>query len=407
MAEAIPVYTSRSQYLSGLDCAHMRALNYHSDGVGGWVGSGGGLQPGGLVPAKQPSYFQLGTNLHNALEAVSIGVDPYTVQSQIWEFESLADNLDFGSSNEIDPKIGVREGATFIEAAMWAYLDVALPRLLAEYSVEQVEYEINVPLKSLPCAHSPTTPDPLLALLECTYCAGTGERPLIWQSKPDMILRRKRDKALFVLDFKSSGQKHSGADLEKQFQHSTLVQAQMASVEYAFSEDCLGFIYQGIYKGYRERKVNKILGYKRQVSPLVYAYCDTTIADGLSKPVTSHDNWRTGPPKLLADLPMSIREYVLSLPQEVKEAQFMLTAAPIGFDPAKVKQWRDEVWAEERRWVTPTAPFPSNDNHCFRYGVNHSCMYLSCCYSANVKADPLGSGLYVPRVPHHEIPKET
>jgi len=392
MADPIPVYTSRSQYLSGLDCPRMRALNYHSDGAGGWEG-------GGLQLAKQPSYFQLGTSLHNALEAVATGVDPYEVQGQIWEFESLADALDFGT-NEIDPHLGVREAATFIEATMWLFLDIVLPGLLQEFVIEEVEHEIAVPLKPLPCAHcgGPYYKD-------CEYCAGTGERPLIWMSKPDMVLRRKRDQALFCLDLKSSGQRHTPADLEKQFQHSTLVQAQMASVEYAFEEPCIGFIYLGVYKGYRERKVNKSLGYKRQVSPLVYAYCDTTLADGLSKPAISHDNWRTGPPKLLADLPhMSIRDYVLALPEPVKQAQFMLTDSPIGLDPHKVQQWREEVWQEERRWVVPEAPFSHNDNHCFRYGVHRPCGYLACCYSENVKADPLGSGLYVPRVPHHDMP---
>ena len=392
-----PIYTSRSQYLAGLDCQHLRALNYHADGGGGWEGRG-------LQVAKEPSYFRLGTTFHEAIEAVATGVDPYEVQSQIWEFESLADQLDFGHSGDIDPKIGAREGACFIESVVWLFLDIMLPRLLEEYTIERVEHEINVPLKPLSCVHCQLkfSHERVQWDKECEYCVGTGERPLIWQSKPDMVLRRKRDKALFCVDLKSSGLKHSPADLERQFQHSTLVQAQLAAIEHEFKEPCIGFIYLGVYKGYRERKVNKTLGYKRQVSPLVYAYCATAVDDGLSKPVTSHDNWRTGPPKLLADLPhISIRDYVLGLPEEVKQAQFMMTDSPIGLDPHMVQQWREEVWREEQRWIKPTAPFPSNTNHCFRYGVNRSCSYLACCYTPAVKRDPLGSGLFIPRIPHH------
>ena len=400
MSDPIPVYTSRSQYMSGLDCQHMSALNYHSNGLGGELASWDGI---GITPKKEPSYYQLGTLLHNALEALCLGVDFQQIQQDIWKFEGMSEELDFGHSGEIEPHIGVREGATFIEASCVAFQEVILPKLLAEYEVLHVEHEISLNLNPLPCAHCPKEFES-----ECQYCDDTGERPLIWQSKPDVILKRKRDGCLFVMDLKSTGRKQSGADLERQFQHSILVQAQLAALEEQFGQPATAFIYMGILKGWRQRTPDKHLGYRRQVSPFIYAYCSPEVPDGLSKPVTSHDKWRTGPPKLLADLPhTTIRDYVLALPREVKEAQFLTTAAPIGFDPLMAARWREEVWKEELRFLDPQPPFPSNSNNCFRYGVNRACVFLSCCYSENVKNAPLDSGLYVPRVPHHEIPKET
>ena len=387
--QAVPVYTNRSQYLSGLNCPQMRALSYHSDGEGGWRGVG-------VSPAKRPDYFELGTTLHKALEAVAVGVDPIEVQREIWKFTELSDTLDFGATSNLDPKLSVREGATFIEAVMWCWLEVRLPNILAEYDIERVEEGIEVPLGEVGCScfHTNGSTD------ECNLCANTRYRPLIWQSKPDLILRRKRDSSLFVLDIKSSGSRESDADIEIKLQHSTLIQAQMAAVEHEYGEPCIGFLYEGIYKGYRERKLNKHLGYKRQVSPLIYAYC-TDFEDGLSNCATSHDNWRTGPPKLLADLPhSSIKDYVAQLPEEVKEAQFM-TPQAIGLDPRKVARWREQVLAEEQVWVNPQGPFSQNDEHCFRYGVNRCCSYKSACYTEAVRSDLLGSGQYVERVPHH------
>ena len=90
MSAPIPVYTSRSQYMSGLDCQHMRALNYHSNGLGGELASWDGI---GITPKKEPSYYQLGTLLHNALEALCLGVDFQQIQQDIWKFEGMSEEL--------------------------------------------------------------------------------------------------------------------------------------------------------------------------------------------------------------------------------------------------------------------------------------------------------------------------
>jgi hypothetical protein len=44
--------------------------------------------------------------------------------------------------------------------------------------------------------------------------------------------------------------------------------------------------------------------------------------------------------------------------------------------------------------------FPMNDKHCRRYG--RPCQFEPLCYDEGVAADPLGSGLYKARTPHHE-----
>jgi hypothetical protein len=388
MAKPQPVFTSRSQFLTGLDCPQQRAWNFHYSADGLWNGPG-------IQPTQRPSYFELGTLIHEALEAVAQGEDPQAVREQIWEFQNRADYLDFGHGETNDPNILVREQATFVEAVMWLWFKVRLPVLMEEYELVQVEKGLEVQLGELSCnCGFGLNPQP-----ECDKCAGTGIRPLIWQSKPDLLWRRRRDQALFVMDLKSSGSRDKPADIDHKFQHSTLFHAQMAAVEAEFGEPCIGFMYEGIYKGYQEQKVHKDLGYKRQMSPLIYAYY--TEDDGLSGMKLSADNWRTGRPTLLCDLPMSIKDYVYNLEEAIQQKQFVIPP-PLGIDPRKVARWREQVPAEEARWLNPKAPFAQNDGHCFRYGIKRHCQYLKACYSEAVRADPLGSGDYVVREPHHE-----
>lgn len=46
--------------------------------------------------------------------------------------------------------------------------------------------------------------------------------------------------------------------------------------------------------------------------------------------------------------------------------------------------------------------FPSNFNAC-RPSIGDECPYLAACHNAEVGADPIGSGMYVPRTPHHDL----
>jgi len=378
--EPKPIYTSRSQYNAGMECQMSRALEYHYSEDGTWSGPG-------LQPVSRPNYFALGTLIHDTLESLAQGVDPEALVATIWEFAQDADKLDWGAGETNTPSIMAREWCTYTEAVMWAWNKYRLPDLLAEYEVVAVEGELAVDLGTI---YPPTS----------SGGRREGHR-LIWQSRPDIVWRRRRDDGLFVMDVKTSGSRDTAAQIEVKLQHSTLVHAQMASLEASMGESAIGFLYEGVYKGYQEKKPHRDIGYKRQMTPFIYVYF--TPGDGLSDPVMSDSNWRSGKPTMLCNLPMTIKDYIEGLPSAVVLKQFVVPP-PLGIDPRKVDQWKAQVPVEETRWVAPQEPFPMNDNHCFRYGVKRRCHFVPLCYTEATRKDPIGSGEYAVRVPHHEVP---
>ena len=366
MSSPQPIYVDRSRYLDGQNCQRLRALTYETlNGPG---------QPKGWVPAKRKHYYEVGSTLHDALEACALGKDPQAEAERIWAFTENLDALDWGNGeSNLPPDLKAREAATWIEAAMWVWVIERLPWLKREFEVVAVEQELQMPLGELVCTAG------VAAWLErrlgepnmdCPLCAGTGKRPLIWMSRPDMILRRRSDSALFVMDFKSSGFKEDAVSIDLTLQHKVLVYAQLAAVEHAYGEPVTGYLYEGFYKG--QNREDKRLGFKRRYSPLAWAYCSPS--DGLARASVDAENWRLGTARLLKDLPgWTIKDYIKCLTAEQRQAQLMYSAESISSNPAQVERWKLQVLAEEAKWQAWHAAggnleaTPQNAHHCTRY----------------------------------------
>lgn len=413
-----PIYVDRSRYLDGQNCQRLRALTYET--------SNGPGQPRGWVPSKRRHYYEVGTTLHEALEKVIQGADPVVEAERIWSFTENPESLDWGQGeSSLPPDLKAREAATWIEAAMWCFVIERLPYLKREFEVVAVERELEMPLGELPCnarhfeyglsnvalpeivyciPEDAYTSSPDGELRRCPLCAGTGKRQVIWLSRPDLILRRRSDRSLFVMDFKSSGFKEDAASIDLTLQHKVLVYAQIAAVEHAMGEPVTGYLYEGFYKG--QNREDKRLGFKRRYSPLAWAYCSPS--DGLSRASIDAENWRLGTARLLKDLPgWSIRDYVTEvLTEEQRQGQLMYSAESIGANPAQVERWKKQVLAEEAKWQAWQSAgadldaLPQNDDHCMRYR-GEPCSYLSACWDEAVRVDPVGSGKFCARTPNH------
>lgn len=404
MTNPQPIYVDRSRYLDGQNCQRLRALAYET--------SNGEGQPKGWVPAKRRHYYEVGSTLHNALENVAQGADPVVEGERIWAFTENPDALDWGSGeSSLPPDLKAREAATWIEAAMWVWVLERLPYFKKEFEVVAVEQELQMPLGELACSCWDEEVGNVRRL--CPLCGGqsgdtgnrhAGYRPVIWLSRPDMILRRKSDGSLFVLDFKSSGFKEDASSIDLTLQHKVLVYAQIAAVEHAYGEPVTGYLYEGFYKG--QNREDKRLGFKRRYSPLAWAYCSP--GDGLSRASVDAENWRLGTARLLKDLPgWTIKDYVAEcLTPEQRQAQLMYSAESIGANPAQVERWKAQVLYEEAKWQAWHAAgaaldvIPQNDDHCMRYR-GEPCSYLSACWDEAVRVDPVGSGKYTAREPNH------
>ena len=377
-----PIYVDRSRYLDGQNCQRLRALAYETEN--------GPDQPKGWVASKKRHYHEVGQTFHDALEAVATGEDPDEVAKRIWTFTENPDALQWrGAEGALPPDLAAREAATWIEASMWVWVIERLPQFSKEFEVVAVEQELQMPLGDILHGRNP---------------GNQHQTPVIWLSRPDMILRRRADRSLFVMDFKSSGFKEDAASIDLTLAHKVLVYAQLAAVEHAYGEPVTGYLYEGIYKG--QNREDKRLGFKRRYSPLAWAYCSP--GDGLSKASVDPENWRMGTARLLKDLPgWTIKDYVAEvLTAEQRQAQLMYSAESIGANPAQVERWKSQVLFEEAKWLRWHADganldaLPQNDDQCMRYR-GEPCSYLSACWDEAVRSDPVGSGKYCARTPNH------
>ena len=290
---------------------------------------------------------------------------------RIWAFTENLDALDWGSGEtNLPPDLKAREAATWIEAAMWVWVIERLPWLRREFEVVAVERELQMPLGEIirTCCIRDGKP----AYEYCDLCnahGGYSKQLAVWLSRPDMILRRRSDSSLFVMDFKSSGFKEDAASIDLTLQHKVLVYAQLAAAEHTYGP-VTGYLYEGFYKG--QNREDKRLGFKRRYSPLAWAYCSPS--DGLTRASVDAENWRLGTARLIKDLPgWTIKDYVAEcLTPEQRQAQLMYSVESISANPAQVERWKHQVLAEEAKWQAWRAAganldaSPHNDDPCMR-----------------------------------------
>lgn len=162
----------------------------------------------------------------------------------------------------------------------------------------------------------------------------------------------------------------------------------------------------GLYKGYmRDGRIQ---------SPLVWAYRSPSTGGLLPNQYRPKyvKGWEkvgtwTYPGGTLA----YVREQIL--PNDEVRGEQVFTTRPISLNEDLVQAFiRQLCYTEERMGealaISTTQPdervFPQRFSECqTRWGT---CPYLECCWSPEVREDPLGSGQYVVRTPHHETEAE-
>ena len=63
--------------------------------------------------------------------------------------------------------------------------------------------------------------------------------------------------------------------------------------------------------------------------------------------------------------------------------------------------WWSEVWPDPRFQALMDRLFPRS-YECRRYGGRHRCQFETLCFYKEGWADPMGTGRYVDRRPHHQ-----
>lgn len=367
------ITTSRSRIVSYLNCARLGYLGYDWDGTG--------LEP---VSAALP--LVNGIAIHDGLAQLLTNAPPDEVISKVcadYEAELRAR----GVANEDPDGLAwlLAEQQTLIAGTLHAWLRVRLPALKADYDFLAVEKELLWPL------------DPGGQILDTVRC--------------DVLARRKSDGGLFYVEWKTTAS--GGDEWAKQWEHNTQLLANTLAVEEMLHERVEGVLIEGLIKGRRAVDRSRYSPYyerRIQQSPLCYGYRHDTGV--LQAGYTAAKGWR----KVATWLECPIATWVADV-MTVEECQALFAPCPpIRPRREHLDRWRRQTIAAERQRAhhleivkaDPAALetfFPMNDEHCFRYW-GHPCPMEPLCFGSEIAADPLGSGLYQRRVPHHPAPVE-
>lgn len=442
--------TDRSRIETGLDrCQRARFLNYH------WGPSGYGV-----MRKAESIPLAAGIHYHGALAHLLEYVHHYDAlppdtvvrdgirlahqaYDQVITARGLA-GLDQGQRLEDV----VREQKTLIEGFVWAYRLSLLPWIHEQARVISVEHE---DAKVIGCTCGLGDFVGTIAEHEARGCEGIG-----FQYRLDLLTEyRQRPGVVSYWEFKGTGQ--TGERWDTQWE--TMPQFPLGAL---MEQDRIGHpIHEawvvGLIKGRREgdtynpetkRREGELrqqsvlcYGYKKPANPPLeeedwqaeYEYRDE-FGKGhrLGKAYQKTGIWELAP--LMAASPLvglqnfgdvSPSEFWCKwMPQEVLAKQIALVG-PLQVSQVLLHDIVEEVVAEEQRWkgilwelyqaleaggfdwTGPTYQaalrrlVPRNFTACRRYGKRHQCQFVPECFYHEGWQDPLGSGQFIVRRPHH------
>ena len=213
--DTLPViYIDRSRVECAESCMRKRFYQYEINGVG--------IQKAGnwLDPL-------IGTAVHNGIEGLLTGKNieqaVVIVKETILAAQREGPIVVFRQG--LDPAKDVEEGMLLAEALVRGWAAVRLQALLATYDVVAIEKE-------------------------CQKDYESGGRKIIQLSRPDIVLRRKDDKSLFIMNLKTTSRVDQ--KWREQWRYDMQTFSEAAAVEQLLGEPVAGTIICGLVKGSRK-----------------------------------------------------------------------------------------------------------------------------------------------------------
>lgn len=389
ITEGIEIVSERSRIETRQKCKRERFLGYHLNGTGITL-------PG----AKYDAEF--GNFLHSTLagvmlEAKRTGAAPiHILLEEIIAISSLAltqhINTHFTHLPDVQRLHMVAEQCTLLRRFIDGFVALRLPSILREYNILEVEREQHVVFK----------PEDYLPL----DLAG-GLRPLKLPFRADVILERKIDKVLFILDFKTASA--ATTDWNVNLDNSLQSNLYIAAAELLYPERYIGGIfYIGFVKGRRERdfaKSSPYNGYVINYGSFLYGWKD--------KHGAKHRDYVAGRQRCtLFEFSLAQIESFFKLDQ-----YFPITvpSKPINYNGivgqsiVNENQFLESVKRYEREEGPSKALlmeilFEQSLGMCFKYGTKHPCQFVQICHGGMHEGEIMN--IYEPRKPHHEIVAE-
>lgn len=327
------------------------------------------------------------------------------------------------SADPEDTKFFLVEQSNLVEGFTWAWLKVMLPTVLSEFEIIAVEKEESLVLG---CGTSPGT-------------CGKGEKygwedhaedcqAVVHQARPDMILRRKSDGVLTNHDLKTH--KYVGdAEIQK-YKISAQLNMGSLAAERRLKEPVPYSYIHAFEKGARKKaytpETRDFSGRRQQQSH----FCHVGWLP--ASPPTRREDKFDVETKWYQRTPVWEMKGLVGKPPEMSNVEWLVEKLPLPDlqkrmyligpyerQPHMLKDRVIDIEHNEKRWQarlwdlfedveagmdyeTALAKNVPATWNCLKYGSDYPCAFFDLCSKNGVDpANPLASGLYTLRTPHH------
>jgi hypothetical protein len=332
--------TDRSAITTDWDCRMKYYWYRHAEGQG-------------IVPVEEPHYFVDGRNFASSLE---------DARHKEFELESWVQTKVESLPNM--PTIKAQESLIRLTGMMIAYKRYIEPRIHEQFEIVDREKELIL------------------------------DRSPLWiATTPDLIKRDRKTGKLVYQDDKSVT--NASNQWTAHWNYAVQLHIGLAAMEEEYEEDVAYAHIMGMRKGQ--------YSYGSLSHPYVYVGRSPQGKWGRK----SYKGWD----KLFTtEYPGGITAWVEELGEEVAQELFPWSV-PVFLNRRMLQGIVEERLSrmkEIARWESGEckAPqshiFPKSLNQCYP-SMGTVCPYLQACHNQAVGDDPLGSGLYAPRIPHHNV----
>lgn len=345
------------------------------------------------------------------------------------------------------------EQLCLIEGLAWGWIRTCLPLILAEFDIIGAEQEESF-VVGCTCGLGDMkgSPEEHEARLRCAACGWAGDRELIprsegaficprcgiedsiegfkecaglaYPSRPDLELRRKSDGKQGILDFKTS--KYADEREVEAYRSSVQMAAGTVGMERRTGERVefyyVNFLKKGDRKASYQPDTKKYDGPRRQLSPFCYVDYRPASPPLQREEVRSPSKWYLAASTLDLQPDSKPPEWTLpewvawTLPRAEVASQYLMVG-PYERQDDLIKRALKQTLHSEREWAGKLweihdkvelgdsiqealdSSLPASWD-CNRFG--EKCIMWELCHSEVAMEDPLGSGLYELRVPHHQ-----
>lgn len=331
-----------------------------------------------------------GDFVHLALARLIQGEDLETVLADLSaKYREAVSSRGVDAQNDFDDTFLINEQLCLLEGLVRAWDRIRKPAILDEFFVIDVEKQHRIHLAD----------------------------DIVQNIRFDLVLRRKRDGRLFVKDYKTMGAVYDG-DGGKKYEHDSQILSYTFAAEQIYKERIGGLLMEGLIKGRRAKDKSTTSPFYDQFiqqSPLCYAY-KVPIVKGYNDFVYEK-SWSRGAEKApVWEMKGGVEHWLATEFSDLDLQELFIVNNPFRPVQRDIDRWVRQAVAQERdvRHAHETLDalegddhldaldvlFPQNHAHCFRY-FNHPCAMERLCFTEEIEADPLGSGLYQKRIPHH------